>query len=593
MLKDKKRKLTRKKIDGVWWYKSKWDDEYYPETYQDYVKNFPIEKVDLQSRDSSNFRTFKNKTNKRTRYRGLPNLKRANIITNWTQEMIDEWEHCRDDIVYFAENYCVIEHIDWGKIRVQLRPYQKEILRICNDNRMTLHNLSRQLGKSTAIAIMLAHYITFNESKNVGIIAHKASMSTEVLDRTKRALEYLPDFLQSGIVEWNKGNIELENGCKISAFSSKPDSVRGESFAMLYIDEAAFIDNWEEIWKAILPVISSGRESKIVMTSTPNGMNHFYHLYTSSRDGKGSFKTYEARWHSVKERLYNSNDVFDDGEEFKENAIADSSKTIFAQEHECSFQGASNTLIDGYILSRLKHQDVLEKDGFYQFKEPEDGRRYLASLDTSEGRGQDYHVLNIIDVTEFPYEQVAVYRSNTLSHLLLPNIVMKYCMMYNNAWVYIELNSTGISVAENLFMHLEYENVICDNDTDLGFKQTRKTKAIGCSTLKDLIEEGVLKLNHKEHIDELKDFIQKGVSWEAREDKHDDCVMSLVAFAYLSSQERFKYYAEMDDKHLAEKIFKDTVDEITGSTFFVAVANGVDDYENDYEEDDIEWYGII
>lgn len=582
-IKEKKKKLTRKKIDGKWWYKSKWDNKYYPATFDEFIKQFPVEKVDLQSTDPSNYKTFKNRTNKRTRYRGMPNLKRSNVAIEWTMEMAEEWVRCRDDIVYFAENYCVIEHIDWGKIRVQLRPYQKDILRLCNDNRMTLHSLSRQLGKSTAIAILLAHYVCFNESKNVGIIAHKASMSTEVLDRTKRALEFLPDFIQPGIVEWNKGNIELENGCKISAFASRPDSVRGESFAMLYIDEAAFIENWEEIWKAILPVISSGRESKIVMTSTPNGMNHFYHLYTSSMSGKGSFKVYEAIWHSVKERLYNTAGDFDDGEEFRDNAIADSSESIFEQEHCGSFIGSSNTLIDGYILSRLSHTDVNPKDNFYQYEEPKEDRKYIATLDTSEGRGQDYHCLNIIDVTEFPFKQVAVYHSNELSHLLLPDVVLKYCTMYNEAWVYIELNSTGASVAKDLFIYLEYPNVICDSQVDLGFKQTRKTKAIGCSTLKDLIEEGVLEINHKDTIEELKNFVQKGVSWEARDEHHDDCVMSLVGFAYLSTQEKFEYYTDTKDLRLAEQIFRDQVEELTGSEVFVAVSNGVDDYDSNWD----------
>ena len=586
-IKEKKKKLTRKKIDGKWWYKSKWDDQYYPATFDEYIKQFPIDKVDLQSKDPSNYKTFKNRTNKRTRYRGMPNLKRSNVAIEWTMEMAEEWARCRDDIVYFAENYCVIEHIDWGKIRVQLRPYQKDILRLCNDNRMTLHSLSRQLGKSTAIAILLAHYVCFNESKNVGIIAHKASMSTEVLDRTKRALEFLPDFIQPGIVEWNKGNIELENGCKISAFASRPDSVRGESFAMLYIDEAAFIENWEEIWKAILPVISSGRESKIVMTSTPNGMNHFYHLYTSSKSGKGSFKVYEAIWHSVKERLYNTAGDFDDGEEFRANAIADSSESIFEQEHCGSFIGSSNTLIDGYILSRLSHTDVNDKEGFYQFEEPKEDHKYVATLDTSEGRGQDYHCLNIIDVTKFPFKQVAVYHSNTLSHLLLPDIVLKYCNMYNKAWVYIELNSTGVAVARDLFIYLEYENVICDSSQDLGFKQTRKTKAIGCSTLKDLIEEGVLEINHKDTIEELKNFVQKGVSWEARDEHHDDCVMSLVGFAYLSTQDKFEYYANTKDIRIAESIFREQIDELADGEVFVGISNGVDDYDTD------EWSGYF
>lgn len=229
--------LKTKTIDGIEYVKSQWDDNWYPKKFEDYLKLNPIRKIRLQAEDPTNFTTYKDKLNKRSRYLGLPNLKRAYVKIAWTKEMIDEWKRCRNDILYFAEKYCAITHIDYGVIGVNLRNYQRDMLKIMVDNRMSINTLSRQLGKSTAVAIFLAHYVCFNKDKAVGILAHKQSMSVEVLDRTKQCIELLPDFLQPGISEWNKGSISLDNGSSISAYASGPDAVRGNSFALIYIDE--------------------------------------------------------------------------------------------------------------------------------------------------------------------------------------------------------------------------------------------------------------------------------------------------------------------------------------------------------------------
>ena len=325
--------LERKVEDGVVFFKSQWDDKWYPEKFEDYLRIHQIVKIRLQGEDPTLFGTFKDKNNKRTRYMGFPNLKRANIKTSWTHEMVAEWKKCRDDIVYFAEKYCAITHIDYGTIKVQLRDYQRDMLRIMSAKRMTCCNLSRQLGKTTVVAIFLAHFVCFNKDKAVGILAHKGSMSAEVLDRTKQAIELLPDFLQPGIVEWNKGSIELDNGSSIGAYASSPDAVRGNSFAMIYIDECAFIPNFIDAWLAIQPVISSGRRSKIIITTTPNGLNHFYDIWDAAVAGKSGFEPYTAIWNSVKERLYDDNDRFDDGWQWSSQTISASSLEQFKQEH--------------------------------------------------------------------------------------------------------------------------------------------------------------------------------------------------------------------------------------------------------------------
>lgn len=571
------------KIDsnGIEWILSKHDDKWYPKKFSDYLKLNRPQKIRMQSTDPTNYKFFKDSDNIRTRYMRLKNLRRANIKTQYTPEMIAEWKRCRKDIVYFAETYCAITHIDYGTIKVQLRDYQKDMLKIMHENRMSAHKLSRQLGKTTAVAIFLAHYVCFNKDKAVGILAHKGSMAVEVLERTKQAIELLPDFLQPGIVEWNKKSIVLENGSSIGAYASSPDAVRGNSFSFIYIDECAFIQNWTDCFLAIQPVISSGRESKMIMTTTPNGLNHFYDIWQSAIDGKSGYVPYEAVWHSVKERLYNKADIFDDGYEWSSQAIAGSSLEQFLQEHNAEFFGSSGTLIRATTLSRLSFIDVVNDNGFYQFEKPKEGRKYVATLDCSEGRGQDYHAMQIIDITEFPYKQVAVYHSNTTSHFILPDIVFKYLMMYNECPVYIELNSTGVSIAKSLVMDLEYDNIICDSFIDLGMKQSKRSKAMGCSAIKDLIEKDKLIINHKGTIQELRTFSEKGVSWAAEEGFHDDLVMSLVIFGWLTTQEKFAEYAGKDEMRIASEIFRKELDELGDEYAPVVIydgANGIEEY---------------
>ena len=576
--------LETKIEDGIKYIKSQWNDKWYPEKFSDYLKNNKIVKIKLQGDDISLYKTFKDRNNKRSRYLGLPNLKRANIKISWTAEMASEWKKCRDDVVYFAETYCAITHIDYGVIKVQLREYQKDMLKIMANNRMSMAKLSRQLGKTTAVAIFLAWFVCFNKAKAVGILAHKGSMSNEVLERTKQAIELLPDFLQPGIVEWNKGNITLDNGSSIGAYASSPDAVRGNSFALIYIDEVAFIQNWEDCWLAIKPVISSGRHSKIVMTTTPNGMNHFYDLWAGAIDkqpdgrGKNGFIPYESEWNAVKERLYNESDVFDDGWSFSLQEVFGSSVEQFRQEHCAFFSGNSGTLISGMKLAIMDFSTPINNTEakFFKFKEPSVDRKYIATLDSAEGRGQDYHALNIIDVTDDQWEQVAVLHSNTISHLILPDIILKYLIEYNEAPIYIELNSTGVSIAKSLYMDLEYENVICDSFNDLGMKQTKRTKAVGCSVLKDLIEKDKLLINYVKTISELRTFSSKGVSWAAEEGHHDDLVMSLVIFAWLTTQQKFNEYADKNENRLASDVFKQELEEMNDDYAPVVILDSVE-----------------
>lgn len=225
--------------------------------------------------------------------------------------------------------------------------------------------------------------------------------------------------------------------------------------------------------------------------------------------------------------------------------------------HNCAeFHGTAGTLISGFKLSKMQYVDVVPYDNFFRYKDPVPGNKYVMTIDCAEGRGQDYSVFNIIDVTKYPYEQVGVYHSNTISPLLFPTIIMRYAMEYNNAWCYAELNSVGGTVAKTLYVDLEYENVIMDSSKDLGMKQSKTTKAIGCSTLKDIVEKDTLLLYDKNTILEFRTFSVKGSSWAAQEGYHDDIIMSLVVFAYLTTQERFGDFIDADNRNIGNDVFK-------------------------------------
>lgn len=570
--------------------KSQHTNEFMPDTFTAYEFLNPIRPIKQQSINPKDFKTFKDKDNKRTRYMGKPNLKRAYVKTPYTKEMKEEWIKCRNDILYFARNYCVITHIDFGTIQINLYDYQEDLLEMLANNRMAIANQSRQSAKTTTTQIFLAHYLVFNEDKNAGVLAHKHQMSVEVLDRTKQIIEFLPEFLQPGIVEWNKGQIELDNRCKLTAFAAQPDATRGNQFSLIYMDEAAFIEGFDDVWKSVLPTISSGRRSKLIITSTPNGLNHFYDMVDKARRGKNDFKLMEVLWYDVTPRLYSPNGKFDDGLSFVKSQITQSSVEAYLQEFCCRFLGAANTLINGFVLSKLEWVDKIQED-FMKYKEPEKDHKYILTVDCAEGRDADYSVVQVIDVTKMPFEQVAIYRSNKVSPLLFPQIIMQKAIEYNNAWVYIELNSVGYQVAKDLYIDLEYENVIVDQSKDLGMKQTKRSKALGCSMLKDLIEKYKLILHDRETILELRDFVQKGQQYEARTDCHDDTVMALVIFQYLATQERFNDYLETN-YNFVNQMFNEELKELEEyHQIIFAIQDGVDDYSHNLE-DNYELFGV-
>lgn len=566
----KKEDLPRRKDgDGIEWVRSQWDGEWYPASYEDYQARHLQQKIPIQHTNPELYKTYKS-DDPRTRYQRLPNLKRTGISMRWNQEMIDEWKRCQEDLIYFAENYAAINTSDEGVVKIQLRLYQEEMLKIIRRSKQSIFRLPRQVGKTTVVGIYIAHYLLFNSDKIVAVLAHKLSMSMEILSRVKETLALLPDFLQQGIVEWNKGSVELENGSKIKSFSSDPESLRGMTATLVYVDEVAFIPQYDQAEKAFSNVIKSGRKSKIVMTSTPNGLNHFYDKWQgANKEGMfhNGYQPFTAYWYDDKRRLYSQDDDrFDDGWDFTITAIADSGVEAFKQEHLCEFNSASGTLLSSKTLMEMESMDVVRDSlGISYYKQPEVGRKYMGILDTSEGRGQDYHAFHIIDVTEFPMEQVLTLHSNTLSPLELPAILNELLTYYNFAPLLGEDASSGQDVMNRLY-EMEYPNIISLHSDYWGIKPTKEMKRMGASTIKDLIEYDKLKINDEDTIREFRTYINHGVTWKAEEGHHDDLVASLILFGYLTTRNEFKQFMENPNFDLSASIFENSMTEAINST---------------------------
>jgi len=488
-------------------------------------------------------------------YNGNPKLKKSGIDQPYTKEQIEEYKKCRDDIIYFTKKYCKIVSLDEGLINFELRDYQERLLNDYANNRFNIVLTSRQTGKTITTASFLVHYLVFNGYKSVALVANKAKTAREILHRMKRMYEGLPFFLQPGVVEWNKSSVELGNGSTVVAGSTTSDTIRGFSFNMVMVDEAGFIDGFEDFYTSTYPVISSGKDTKIILISTPNGINLFYKLWKEANLGHNTFHPSRVDWHEVPH--------YD--EEWKEETIKNIGQKRFDQEYGNKFYGSSGTLIDGSKLELLVWSDPLvEDDSFSQYEEPKDGHQYVITVDPSEGVGIDSSICSVIDVTTMPYKQVVVYKNNRVSPLVLPEIVMKLANEYNKAYVLVETNSIGSQVGSTIYYDYEYDNIITSaikygnnelnvsgKNLDYGLRMTKKSKMIGCSNLKQLIESDQLEIQDFNTIEELNTFSKKGQSYEAEENKHDDIVMTLVSFAWLTTQE---YFSDLFDVNVKREV---------------------------------------
>jgi hypothetical protein len=525
-------------------------------------------------------------------YLGNPKLKKANVQIDFSEEEINEIVKCSNDIEYFCEKYVKIVNIDHGLVPFEPYKYQKKIMHYVQKSRFVICKMPRQSGKTTTMAAIIMHFAIFNPEFSIAILANKAATAREILSRIQLAYENLPWFLQQGIVEWNKGNIELENGSKVLASSTSASAVRGMSINLVYLDEFAFVPHTvqEEFFASVYPTISSGKTSRVLVTSTPNGMNMFYKLWHDAEKNLNDYKPVAVNWWDIPGR----------DQAWKEQTIRNTSEKQFAVEFECEFLGSQNTLIDANKLRMLTYERPIRYNSDIKiFKDPQPGHIYCITVDTSRGVGGDFSAYVVFDVSELPYVVVATYRSNTVAPMLYPKYIHTAARMFNNAAVMVEINDIGQQVADILHHDMEYEGLVTaqwkgragqlvgggfgGGDSQLGVRTTPSLKRIGSSTLKTIIEHDRLVISDFDILSELTTLVanKRGTNFEAEEGMTDDLAMCLILFAWLTGQEYFKEMTDIDvRKNLFELNQQAIEDDLTPFGF---IDNGM---SNGWDEDD-------
>lgn len=490
---------------------------------------------------------------KRNCYNSNINLKRVGVPVELTQWQMDELDRCSEDFEYFVETYCKIISLDEGLVNFKMFDYQRRALRKLIDKRFVIWKWPRQMGKSTCIAAILLWNAVFKDKYNIAILANKGDQAREILGRLQLMYEELPWWMQPGVSTWNKGNIILGNRSQVFTAATTGSGIRGRSVNLLYLDEFAFVENDVEFYTGTYPVVTSGTDTKIIITSTPNGMNLFYKLWTEAVQGRNEYSFDEAAWYEHPKR----------DEAWKQEQLRNMSPRQFSQEFETNFLGSSDTLISGAKLAQLTHIEPLRTLGdnrdFRIYEEPKEGHSYVATVDVSEGIGKDYSVISVIDASEAPFKQVAMLRSNIIDPILLADLANRIGKQYNEAVMIVETNSIGKQCVDALWMDYEYENLLITRaqksenkimggrQQEIGVRTTKRTKMLGCSALKSLLESDQLLINDFDTISELASFIKKGNSFEAEKGKTDDIVMTLVMFAWFTSQ---PYFHEMIDTNV-------------------------------------------
>jgi hypothetical protein len=530
-------------------------------------------------------------------YLGNPLLKKANTKIEFTEEQVVEWIKCAKDPVYFARNYIKIVTLDHGLSPFDMYPFQEKMIKSFHNNRFSICKLPRQSGKSTTVVSYLLHYAIFNDNVNIAILANKASTARDLLDRLQTGYENLPKWLQQGVVSWNKGSMELENKSKITAASTSASSIRGGTYNIIFLDEFAFVPNTvaDNFFSSVYPVITSGQSSKVIVVSTPYGMNHFYRLWDDAQKNKNEYVPIEVHWTDVPGR----------DEEFKRTTIANTSESQWRQEFECLFLGSSDTLISGPVLNRLIFdQPKTSSAGLDVYEDPQEDHTYVVTVDVARGVEKDFSAFVVIDVSQFPHKVVAKYRNNQIRPILFPQIIKEVSTSYNKAYVLCEVNDVGDQVAAGLHYDLEYPNLLMSSmrgragqilgqgfsgkKVQLGVKMSKTTKKVGCLNLKTLIEDNKLTFNDFEIINELTTFIQKGNSFEAEEGRNDDLVMCLVMYSWLILQDYFK---ELTDQDIRKKIYEEQKNQVEQDMSpFGFIVDGVNDESTFVDSDGDRWY---
>jgi hypothetical protein len=497
-----------------------------------------------------------------TAYKANPLLKQRGVSIDFTKEQVNEVIRCSKDPEYFLNKYIKVISLDEGIVPFHPYPFQRELVQSFDTNRFTICKLPRQSGKSVTVTAYLIHQALFRDNINIAILANKRETSFELMAKLQTSYENLPKWLQQGVIAWNKGSIELENGSRITASSTSSSAVRGFSYNIVFLDEFAFVPTniAEEFFSSVYPTISSGKSTKVIIVSTPCGMNHFYKLWHDAERGKNSYNAIEAHWSEVPGR----------DEKWKQETIANTSESQFQQEFECDFIGSAGTLISAAKLKSLVYEDpIWTKDGLDIFEQPKAGHEYLMTVDVSRGMKMDYSAFVLVDITSYPHRLVAKYRNNEIKPMLFPNIIVDICQKYNKAWILCEVNDIGDQVASIVFYDMEYENLLMTcmrgragqvlghgfsgGKTQLGLKMAKAPKKLGCSNLKQMVESDKIIFKDFNIINEMTTFVEKRDSFSAEEGSHDDLIMCMVIYAWAVAQDYFK---EMTDQSIREELYE-------------------------------------
>jgi len=501
-------------------------------------------------------------------YLGNPNLKKANTAIEFTQEQIQEFIKCKEDPVYFAKSYVQIVTLDHGLQPFKMYDFQEKLINNFHKERFNICKMPRQTGKSTTVVSFLLHYAIFNDSVNIGILANKASTARELLSRLQIAYENLPKWMQQGILAWNKGSLELENGSKILAASTSASAVRGMSFNILFLDEFAFVPNHiaDSFFASVYPTITSGQSTKVIIVSTPHGMNHFYRMWHDAERGQNEYVPTDVHWSEVPGR----------DEVWKEQTIKNTSEAQFKVEFECEFLGSVDTLIAPSKLRTLVYEKPIQQNaGLDVYERVQEGHDYIMTVDVARGVGGDYSAFTVVDISNFPHKMVAKYRDNEIKPMMFPSIIYEVAKNYNEAFILCEVNDVGDQVASIIQYDLEYQNLLmCSmrgragqivgqgfsgKKTQLGVKMSKTVKKVGSLNLKTMIEENKLLICDYDTISELTTFVSKHNSFEAEEGCNDDLAMCLVIYAWMVAQDYFK---ELTDQDVRKRLYEEQKNQI-------------------------------
>ena len=534
-------------------------------------------------------------------YLGNPNLKKTNTPVEFTKENIIEYGKCAEDPLYFIKNYVQIVSLDHGLVPFEMYSFQEGMVSTMHDNRFSIFKLPRQSGKSTIIISYLLHYALFNPNVNIAVLANKSITARDILGRLQLAYENLPKWMQQGIIAWNKGNIELENGSKIIAAATSSSAIRGGSYNIIFLDEFAFVPSnvAEQFFASVYPTITSGQNTKVIIVSTPHGMNMFYKIWVDAQEKRNDYIATEVHWSEVPGR----------DEEWKKETIRNTSESQFNAEFECEFLGSIDTLISAHRLKTLVYRNPIQSNaGLDIYVRPENDNVYMITADVSRGTANDYSAFVVFDVTEIPYKVVAKFRDNEIKPLLFPTKIHEVAKAYNQAYVMVEVNDIGEQVANALQFDLEYDNLVMASmrgragqilgagfsggRAQLGVRTTKAVKKIGCSNLKQLIEDNKLIIEDYDAVNELSTFIVRGSSYQADDGCNDDLVACMFMFAWATDQ---TYFKELTDNDIRKTMIKEQQDMLEQDMApFGFIVNGIDDpFEDTVDEYGTRWTPVV